>query len=222
VVVKLINTDGMVFIGPGSEWFWTALSGLVLAVTFLGIYRQLSIARNANAFEQRNRVMEEFNSERMERNKIEILLALREGVNPEYLPSAANSVGNFLEGVAALVRAGHVDRGLVHESLGNTYRWWWAALAPFARRARIEADDPFVYEHFEWLAGVMAEMDRKAGVGASYDEAFLAGTLDERIERARDQIRIAEELRAVIVRPMSSPVPPAPPPVAPSAEAAPA
>jgi hypothetical protein len=32
--VKLINTDGMSFIGPGSEWFWTALSGLVLAVTF--------------------------------------------------------------------------------------------------------------------------------------------------------------------------------------------
>jgi hypothetical protein len=35
--VKLINTDGMAFIGPGSEWFWTALSGLVLAVTFIAI-----------------------------------------------------------------------------------------------------------------------------------------------------------------------------------------
>src|SRR3989442_1467834 len=128
----------MVFIGPGSEWFWTALSGLVLAVTFLGIYRQLSIARNANAFEQRNRIMDEFNSERVTRYKLDILLALHEGVNPEYLPSAANSVGNFLEGVAALVRAGHIDRGLVYESLGNTYRWWWAALAPFARRVRID------------------------------------------------------------------------------------
>ena len=48
--VKLINTDGLAFIGPGSEWFWTALSGIVLAVTFLGIYRQLRIARSANAF----------------------------------------------------------------------------------------------------------------------------------------------------------------------------
>ena len=33
--MKLINTDGMAFIGPGSEWFWTAVSGIVLAVTFL-------------------------------------------------------------------------------------------------------------------------------------------------------------------------------------------
>jgi hypothetical protein len=211
--VKLINTDGMSFIGPGSEWFWTALSGLVLAVTFLGIYRQLSIARNANAFEQRNRIMEEFNSERMVRNKIEILLALREGVNPEHVPEgAASSVGNFLEGVAALVRARHVDRGLVYESLGNTCRWWWAAFAPYARRARIEDDDPSVYEHFEWLAGVMTEMARKAGVGPSYDEAFLASTLDRQIQTYRQQIRVAEELRAVIVRPMSPPVPPASPP----------
>jgi hypothetical protein len=31
----LINTDGMAFIGPGSEWFWTAISGIVLAVTFI-------------------------------------------------------------------------------------------------------------------------------------------------------------------------------------------
>jgi hypothetical protein len=38
--MKLINTDGMALIGPGSEWFWTAVSGIVLAVTFIAIYRQ--------------------------------------------------------------------------------------------------------------------------------------------------------------------------------------
>ena len=77
--MTLINTNGMAFIGPGSEWFWTALSGIVLAVTFLGIYRQLSLARNANAFEQRNRIMEEFNSERVTRYKLDILVAPRRG-----------------------------------------------------------------------------------------------------------------------------------------------
>jgi hypothetical protein len=35
--VKLINTDGLTLIGPGSEWFWTALSGIVVAVTLLVI-----------------------------------------------------------------------------------------------------------------------------------------------------------------------------------------
>jgi hypothetical protein len=43
--MKFINTDGMTFIGPGSEWFWTAVSGLMLAVTFIAIYRQFRLQR---------------------------------------------------------------------------------------------------------------------------------------------------------------------------------
>jgi hypothetical protein len=39
--VKLINTDGLVLFGPGSEWFWTALQFTALAITFIAIYRQL-------------------------------------------------------------------------------------------------------------------------------------------------------------------------------------
>jgi hypothetical protein len=35
--VKLINTDGMAFIGPGSEWFWTALQFTAVAITFFAI-----------------------------------------------------------------------------------------------------------------------------------------------------------------------------------------
>ena len=39
--MTLINTDGLAFIGPGSEWFWTALQFAALATTFYAIYRQL-------------------------------------------------------------------------------------------------------------------------------------------------------------------------------------
>jgi len=35
---RRLELDGMAFIGPGSEWFWTAVSGVVLAVTFLAAY----------------------------------------------------------------------------------------------------------------------------------------------------------------------------------------
>jgi hypothetical protein len=83
VGVRFINTDGMSFIGPGSEWFWTALSGVVLAITFLGIYRQLRIARSANAFAQMNRLTNDWDSERLARNKLEIFLALKDGALPE-------------------------------------------------------------------------------------------------------------------------------------------
>jgi hypothetical protein len=41
--VSLVDTDGIVILGPGSEWFWMALTGLVLAGTGVAIYRQLRV-----------------------------------------------------------------------------------------------------------------------------------------------------------------------------------
>ena len=117
---------------------------------------------------------------------------------------AATSITNFLESVAALIRAGHIDRKLVYEFLGTRTQWWWVLLAPNIRRAREEAGDPAVGEHFEWLVGVMAHMDRKTGVQSVYDDAHIAGTLDRRIQNAQERMQAAEELRAVIVRPMST------------------
>ena len=50
--MKLINLDDLVILGPGSEWLWTMISGIVLAVTFIAIYRQLRVQRDAAAIEQ--------------------------------------------------------------------------------------------------------------------------------------------------------------------------
>lgn len=47
-------------------------------------------------------------------------------------------------------------------------------------------------------------MDRKAGVDLSFDEAYVVSALDRRIQSSQDVIRVAEELRAVIVRPITS------------------
>jgi hypothetical protein len=79
--VKLINTDGLALIGPGSEWFWTAISGLVLAVTFLAIYRQLRLQSSAGAIEQATALARGWNSELLHRSRLAVLLALRDGVD---------------------------------------------------------------------------------------------------------------------------------------------
>jgi len=52
----------MIF-GPGSEWFWSMAQFVLVAVTLIGIYYQLRIARNANAFEQMSRIADEGASE---------------------------------------------------------------------------------------------------------------------------------------------------------------
>jgi hypothetical protein len=36
-----MNTDGLVFFGPGSEWFWLALQFTALTITFFAVFREL-------------------------------------------------------------------------------------------------------------------------------------------------------------------------------------
>ena len=105
--MKLINTEGMAFIGPGSEWFWTAISGIVLAVTFIAIYRQLSIARSTRAREELASLDREWSSERQMRYRLEIFVALRDGADPAHLPDGpATGLMNWWEIVAQLAGAG--------------------------------------------------------------------------------------------------------------------
>jgi hypothetical protein len=202
--VTIINTDGMSFIGPGSEWFWTSLGVIIAAVTLLGIYRQLRLQLGAGAIEQMETINKDFQSEQMSRARLAVLLALRDGTDAARIPPVANDIANFWERVGYLVRAGHVDRTLVNQYFDASIRSWWGWLEPSTRMARKRDDDPAIYENFEWLAGLMAEMDRKAGKTATFDEANRASLVPLYIERNREVIRIAEESRAVLVRPLST------------------
>ena len=76
--MNFINTDGMSFIGPGSEWFWTALGVIIAAVTLFGIYRQLRLQLGAGAIVQMETINKEFQSEQMSRARLAVLLALRD------------------------------------------------------------------------------------------------------------------------------------------------
>jgi hypothetical protein len=77
-------------------------------------------------------------------------------------------------------------------------------MAPFVRDQRTREGDPTICEHFEWLAGVMTEMDRRAGV-STLDVETLRTALDRRISSLRDQIHVEEALRTVIAAPRDAP-----------------
>jgi hypothetical protein len=47
-----INTDGLSFLRPGSEWFWTAVSAITLVATLLAIYRQVLLQRGLKEAQQ--------------------------------------------------------------------------------------------------------------------------------------------------------------------------
>ena len=205
--MKLINLDDLVILGPGSEWLWTMISGIVLAVTFIAIYRQLRVQRDAAAIEQVGSIYREWADERLSRAKLEALTLIRDGATPTTTLNAAVDVGDFWEGYAYLVRAGNIDRKLMYNSLGPAARIWWGLLAPSAGAAREQANDQGVWVDFEWLAGIFAAFDRAAQEPATYDAAYIAQRLPDLIEINHNVVRRFEELRAVVIRPLSTDAP---------------
>ena len=205
--MSLINTNGMVFIGPGSEWFWTAVSGLVLATTFFAIYRQLRLQRDAAATEQLNTLLTEWSSERMARAKLTVLLALEAGSDPTQLPDRAYStVGFFWQRVGYLAQRGHMDRGLIYEHLGDQLQAWWAYLRPRVLAEREADGDPGLWQGFEWLAEGAAARDARRGV-RKHDDAERAKGIPRSIEHFREAIELEEALRIVSVRLTPTPIP---------------
>ena len=195
--MKFINTDGLAFIGPGSEWFWTAVSGLILVVTFLAIYRQLRIARSINSYAQLIAFQNEVWSERMVRVDLDLLVALRDGGDPRDVPPGVGDIiGGFWQQTGALARSGHLDPRLLRRGALGGVTFWWSALAAWTQKVRAERSSPGFLEDFEWLAGTVAEWDRREGF-PGWDEAHIR---DQVIALLEDRLRIEEALRTVIVR----------------------
>lgn len=198
--MKLINLDDLVFLGPGSEWFWSAVSAIVVAVTLVAIYRQLRLQRNAAAIEQIESITREWKSERMARAYLDVLLALQSGTKPGDLPaSSVDMIGNLWETVGYLARRGHVDRLLVHTHLSIQLERTWIRLQPTVLVYR-EQDGPSIWTDFEWLHAAMKELDAKRGVTNALDPEAMAVMLPRHIDVVRRTIAAEEVLRTVPVR----------------------
>lgn len=105
--MPFINTQGLILIGPGSEWFWNAVSGLILAGTFIAVYRQLRLQANATATGQLTEFEREWTSERLRRFQLAVLRELQAGVDPASLSGGSpHVVFDFWERIGALARRG--------------------------------------------------------------------------------------------------------------------
>ncbi len=196
--MTFINTHGMAIIGPGSEWLWTAVSGLVLAATFVAIYRQLRMQRHADAIEQLKALDREWlGSERMARMRVAALVAIRDQQAHEDIPPRVLDIADFWEGVGQLVRSGHLEAELVHQQRGQSIRMWWGWMAPMVGAERERREAPWIAQDFEWLAGRMAELDHASDRGTSFDAAYLNRMLPSMLAYNADMVALAEETRAL-------------------------
>lgn len=195
----MVNSEGIALFGPGSEWFWSMLQFVVVAITLVGIYVQLRQARAANAFAQANAMQEQWSGERMVRRVHAIATALRDDGPGADLSAHVVSIGNFWEGVASLVRAGHVEIGVVRENLGGGCRLSWLILEPAVRASRT-TQGPDLFEHFEWLADQILRHDRAHGIPDTVlTRENAVATLVQAIPALRASIADFEAMRTTIL-----------------------
>ena len=127
--MTVINTNGMSFVGPGSEWFWTAVSGMVLAATFVAIYRQLRLQVSSMVRDQVDRLEQEWMGERMERVRLALYHGLQQGEPIDLATPLVWDTCNFWEKVGALAQSRHVNLDIIRNTLGSHAVMWWAIMA---------------------------------------------------------------------------------------------
>ena len=193
-----MSSEPIVLWGPGSEWFWTMLQTVVVAITLVGIYYQFRLQRAANAFDQLNRLGEQWNAEPMLRARLEVLRAVAAGRDaPE---RALSVIGNYWETVASLVREGHVNARSVSETYGGAAAMWWSAVAGTTRALRVDRQDPTIFSNFEWLAKRSSADGVKGGAPREYDPDAVRAIFKSAIPGMEDRIRQAEQSRMAPVR----------------------
>ncbi len=180
-------------IGPGSEWFWAAAQFVLVAVSLLGIYRQLKAQGSANAMQRLSTLHDRWNSERLIRARLKLAIALRHGAGDGLAP-LLGPITDFFEDIALLEASGHVSRREIWIDWNRTIEFWWGVLEPEIRKQR--AQYPGEFARFEGLAERMVELDRRSGQVNTFDSDTVRRTLDDVIEGLTASLRLEVEARA--------------------------
>jgi hypothetical protein len=192
----IFSSEPIVLIGPGSEWFWTAVSGIVLGVTFLAIYRQLAMQRGDQGRAQIQELGTRIDSTRMRQFKLRLLLALKRGDDPD-TDDLAGEVGGFFDEVGYLYRRGYISASAlaagVNGPLIDAVRWW-TLLEPIVKRAQADYG-PSEMEDFERLAAAGRRWMAEHGVPEfKTDPASIAGRIDWLIDGYARRLRMDQEI----------------------------
>jgi hypothetical protein len=155
-----VSNDPIVFIGPGSEWFWSMAQFVLVAGSILGIYVQLRAQRASALFDQTASLSREWIDESFIVHRLAALVALEDRPIEAGLPSAAMSVYEFFDRIGYLVAKKHIRAADVSETLGNQIIIWWALLGPYLRDPKVDGRP--AHSWFEALASQMRTLNPDA------------------------------------------------------------
>jgi len=163
--VQVVNTDHLVLIGSGSEWFWSMVSGVVVAVTFILIYRQVRAQGAANALQRIETVHGRWSSTEMVLARLEVALALRDGSLDPTDDTRIDTILNFVDLLRGLHREGYLGDEEVARMFGGPLVAWWRLLEPAIVQARTAEGDQTLWNGIDDLVEVIRRWEAKHGTG---------------------------------------------------------
>lgn len=192
--MHVINTDGLALIGPGSEWFWTALQFLALAVTGFVIFRQLRAQAWATSMTMAIRLADDFRIELLRSKLIALMDVTR---NRQVMTPAIERVGGWFDGTSEDVDQGYIPAAIARQQWGEIGQTFWAVFRPVVEERR--KTEPDLWKAWErWVDDVVIE-DRKAGLIRVFSDAYLARWIPEAIAFYLDALRLREEEKRGVI-----------------------
>jgi hypothetical protein len=113
-------------------------------------------------------------------------------VEVERLNRAGWDVCGFFEDVGHLQRVGVLQVESVWNSFGSVTRTYWPLCKPAIERLREERKVPTMYEEFEHLSRVVADLEHKWGIGPPTKE-HLREVMEDETVAGEDEIVLGEE-----------------------------
>jgi hypothetical protein len=208
--VKLISSDEIVLIGPGSEWFWAALQFVVVVVTLLAIYRQLRAQAASNWLHRMESLQGRWDSPQMVHARLVAALWRKRtgGGAPDFEAAVAlHWLCGFFEDLGMLERQGYVTWDEVEGGWGEPLVQWWALLGPVIVEFRSGTPGmSTAFESFERLARRAEEAARRRGDDWSVAEAQIPGIIEARIGRDTARLRMLRDIAAGVIPSGPAPV----------------
>lgn len=192
--MTFINTEGLTILGQGSEWLWTLAQSLALAITGFAIFRQLRAQRSANRLGALFALTAEWDSERLARHRLAVLMHHAES-KPGWPPALA-AVGSFFERMAQLEQHGDIRLEDLWESWSSAVQLWWLRDEASIREDRTKIG-PMLWGGWERLARDMSHLDRRRGVVP--DDAARGYALSVMIADLIERLRLEQEAKAGVI-----------------------
>lgn len=201
--MRVINTDGLALIGPGSEWLWTALQFFALSITGLFIFRQLRAQALSNSMTVGMRLADEF---RVELLRFKLASLMDASGNSQAMTPAIEKVGGWFDGTASLIEDGYIPARMGWQEWGGAAQIFWAVFRPVLEERR--KTEPGLWKDWEhWLADLVGR-DRRAGTVRDLSPSYLARWIEEAIEYYIVALRLEEEAKRGVIPTWPVPEPP--------------